>query len=316
MAPGKPVHSIKIRVPRHNAQKIGAKLNGEVESQAREQDIRTDTYQPNSESAAALNQAIESASEWNSMLITARAERGPQWDMGTQQFLVDEYSDLYYDSTPLFEAIKKQTDMENAEEQKQHQQQQQQHQQAQQAHRERERERERERDLHLQNVQQMNMVHESPQRPYGSGQYGGGYPSSPGMAQNMGGNMRGGPYAGGGAPFNPGNVPQPGFYNNSPMGHGPPPQSPARMGMGGMPMDSPMRMGMGGMGGGGMGMGGMGMAPGPDLSHMGMQQGMGMNTRGGMPGGMPGGMMGPPNPSRRVTRGSMYDDAPYNPALG
>ncbi|KAJ6576426.1 hypothetical protein DFH09DRAFT_359992 [Mycena vulgaris] len=134
MAPGKPVHSIKIRVPRHNAQKIGAKLSGEVESQARAQDIRTDTYQPNSESAAALNQAIESASEWNSMLITARAERGPQWDMGTQQFalpqsqplgvltsrlqrfLVDEYSELYYDSTPLFEAIKKQTDLENAEE--------------------------------------------------------------------------------------------------------------------------------------------------------------------------------------------------------
>jgi hypothetical protein len=58
MAPGKPVHSIKIRVSRHNAQKIGAKLNGEVESQARAQDVRTDTYQPNSESAAALNQAI------------------------------------------------------------------------------------------------------------------------------------------------------------------------------------------------------------------------------------------------------------------
>jgi hypothetical protein len=58
MAPGKRVHPIKIRVPRHNAQKIGSKLSGEVESQARAQDLRADTYQPNSESAAALNQAI------------------------------------------------------------------------------------------------------------------------------------------------------------------------------------------------------------------------------------------------------------------
>ncbi|KAF7330536.1 hypothetical protein MVEN_02493300 [Mycena venus] len=302
MARGKPVNALSVRVPRHNAQKIGAKLNGEVEAQARGQNVKIDTYQPNSESAAALNLAIESASEWNSMLITARAERGPQWDMGTQQFLVDEYSDLYYDSTPLFEAIKKQAELENAEEQKQHQQAQQQHEQAKQAHLERAREREREHQLQLQNVQQMAMLDHppSPQRQYSSGPYP-GY-GSPGMAPNMG-NMRG-PYAGGGAPFNPGNGPQPGYYNNSPMGGHGPPQSPARM-MGGM--DSPMRMGMG-MGGGGM----MGMAPGPDLSHMGMQQGM-MNRGGGMPGGM----MAPPNPAR-VTRGSMsrYDDAPYNPALG
>lgn len=255
------------------------------------------------------------------MLITARAERGPQWDMGTQQFvfsilfcfcthprrfLVDEYSDLYYDSTPLFEAVKKQAELENAEEQKQHQQAQQQHEQAKQAHLERAREREREHQLQLQNVQQMAMLDHPPspqQRQYSSAPYP-GYAGSPGMPPNMG-NMRGGPYAGGGAPFTPSNGPQPGYYNNSPMGGHGPPQSPAGMMRG---MDSPMRMGMG-MGGGGM----MGMPPGPDLSHMGMQQGM--MTRGG--GGMPGGMMAPPNPARRVTRGSsMYDDASYNPSLG
>jgi hypothetical protein len=58
MAPGKPVKPIKIRVARHNAQKMGMKLNHEVESQARSQNIRTDTYQSNSESAAALAQAV------------------------------------------------------------------------------------------------------------------------------------------------------------------------------------------------------------------------------------------------------------------
>lgn len=57
-APKRRSEAIKIRVPRHNAQKIGAKLDAEVRSQARTQDIRADTYQPNSESAAALNQAI------------------------------------------------------------------------------------------------------------------------------------------------------------------------------------------------------------------------------------------------------------------
>ncbi|KAK7033088.1 hypothetical protein R3P38DRAFT_2920634 [Favolaschia claudopus] len=290
MAPGKVVHPIKIRVPRHNAQKIGAKLTSQVEAQARAQDVRTDTYQPNSESAAALNQAIESASEWNSMLITARAERGPQWDIGTQQFLVDEYSDLYYDSTPLFDAVKKQADVENAEERKQHQQAQEQHEQAKQAHLERAREREREHQLQLQNVQQMAMLDHPPSpRPYNSGPYTTPYGSSPGMPQNMG-SMRS-PYAGGGAPFNPGNGPQPGYYNNSPMG----PQSPARMGG----MDSRMGMGMGG--------GMMGMAPGPpNFGHMGMQPNM-MNRGGGMPEGM----MTPRRP-----RGSSFDEAAYNPTMG
>ncbi|KZP23828.1 hypothetical protein FIBSPDRAFT_857983 [Athelia psychrophila] len=54
-----------------------------------------------------LTQAMDSASEWNSLLMTARAERGPQWDVGTQQFLVDHGSDLYYDATPLLEVQQK-----------------------------------------------------------------------------------------------------------------------------------------------------------------------------------------------------------------
>lgn len=63
----------------------------------------------------------ESASEWNSLLLTARSQRGPQWDVATQQyvlrlyplsallnlycfssrFLVDRDSHLYFDHTPL-----------------------------------------------------------------------------------------------------------------------------------------------------------------------------------------------------------------------
>lgn len=97
MAPGKPVGTIKIRVPRHNAHRIGVKLDAEVRSQAEAENIRVETYQPDQESLAQAVVCIqplyieiisdyfqESASDWNSLLMTARAERGPQWDIGTQ----------------------------------------------------------------------------------------------------------------------------------------------------------------------------------------------------------------------------------------
>ncbi|KAJ3988939.1 hypothetical protein F5890DRAFT_1402002 [Lentinula detonsa] len=109
MAPGKPVGVIKVQVPRHNAQRIGAKLTAEVETQADSAGIRTDVGQSSHE----MTQAIESASEWNSLLLTARAGRGPQWDVGTQQFHVEEYSDLYYDPTLIREAAQKQFEEEN-----------------------------------------------------------------------------------------------------------------------------------------------------------------------------------------------------------
>ncbi|KDQ24822.1 hypothetical protein PLEOSDRAFT_52272 [Pleurotus ostreatus PC15] len=111
MAPGRPVGTVKVRVPRHNAQRLGAKLGAQVKAVAKAEAIVADTYQPTHDSVA-LAQAVESASEWNSMLITARAQRGPQWDIGTQQFLVDDGSDLYYDPTPILEAVKKLTEDE------------------------------------------------------------------------------------------------------------------------------------------------------------------------------------------------------------
>lgn len=86
MSPSKPTKDIKVQVPRHNSQRLGPAVTAEVESLAHQQhtlvDVRQTAYDPTS----ALAQAIDSASEWNSLLMTARAERGPQWDIGTQQY--------------------------------------------------------------------------------------------------------------------------------------------------------------------------------------------------------------------------------------
>lgn len=54
MAPTKAVKNIKVKVPRHNAQRINAKLCVEVKNQAKTQGILVDTVQPSSK----LSQAI------------------------------------------------------------------------------------------------------------------------------------------------------------------------------------------------------------------------------------------------------------------
>jgi len=100
MAPCKPAGVIKVNVPRLNSIQIGPSLTSEVGAVAKEQHVNVairDTIEPSS----TLALAIENASEWNSLLMTARAERGPQWDIGTQQFMVDEGSELYYNPSPL-----------------------------------------------------------------------------------------------------------------------------------------------------------------------------------------------------------------------
>ncbi|KAI0367753.1 hypothetical protein BV20DRAFT_1023743 [Pilatotrama ljubarskyi] len=102
----KPHRDLKVKVPRHNSQRIGPVLTSHVEAVAHSERIRVDVRQTALERESALAQAIDSASEWNSLLLTARAARGPQWDVGTQQWLVDEHSDLYYDPTPLLDYMK------------------------------------------------------------------------------------------------------------------------------------------------------------------------------------------------------------------
>ncbi|EIW57540.1 uncharacterized protein TRAVEDRAFT_48578 [Trametes versicolor FP-101664 SS1] len=99
----KPERVLKVRVPRHNSQRIGPVLTSHVETVAHNERTRADVRQTALEPTSALAQAIESASDWNSLLLTARAARGPQWDVGTQQWFVDERSELYYDPTPLLE---------------------------------------------------------------------------------------------------------------------------------------------------------------------------------------------------------------------
>ncbi|KAL4063554.1 hypothetical protein V8B97DRAFT_2011583 [Scleroderma yunnanense] len=114
MARGKPSKPVVVRVPRHGSQRIGASLTAAVNAVVHKDNKNLKSksrirYKHNSNPpSGTLAQAIESASDWNSLLLTARAERGPQWDVGTQQFQVDFGSNLYYDSTPLNEAVRQQ----------------------------------------------------------------------------------------------------------------------------------------------------------------------------------------------------------------
>ncbi|EJD06695.1 uncharacterized protein FOMMEDRAFT_138552 [Fomitiporia mediterranea MF3/22] len=106
MAPCKPSKSIKIRVPRHNAQRLGPSLTSTVRKVANREKTLVQLMPPVQEQPGSSGVPLENASEWNSLLLSARAQRGPFWDMSTQQFLVEKESDLYYDPSPLLEATR------------------------------------------------------------------------------------------------------------------------------------------------------------------------------------------------------------------
>ncbi|TDL16571.1 hypothetical protein BD410DRAFT_816706 [Rickenella mellea] len=115
MSPCKPAGTLRIRVPRQNAQRLGPAVTAEVQTLARDEGILVQLPPPVQEQPNSAGPTSENASEWNSLLTTARADRGPQWDVGTQQFLVENESELYFDPTVLLEAAHRAKEAEREE---------------------------------------------------------------------------------------------------------------------------------------------------------------------------------------------------------
>ncbi|CAE6395993.1 unnamed protein product [Rhizoctonia solani] len=100
MARGQPTTPVVVTVPRHASALISGDLVTEIKQLA-ESEGKQFANDHGGSSQSARSKAAVQASEWNSLLISARASRGPQWDVGLQQYLVDKDSSLYFDPTPL-----------------------------------------------------------------------------------------------------------------------------------------------------------------------------------------------------------------------
>ncbi|CCO36753.1 Protein fat-free homolog [Rhizoctonia solani AG-1 IB] len=100
MARGQPTTPVVITVPRHASALASGDLLTEIKQLA-ESEGKHFANDHGGSRQGARSKAATQASEWNSLLISARASRGPQWDVGLQQYLVDKDSNLYYDPTPL-----------------------------------------------------------------------------------------------------------------------------------------------------------------------------------------------------------------------
>ncbi|QRW18494.1 hypothetical protein RhiXN_03418 [Rhizoctonia solani] len=93
-------HTCSSYSPRHASALISGDLVTEIKQLA-ESEGKQFANDHGGSSQSARSKAAVQASEWNSLLISARASRGPQWDVGLQQYLVDKDSSLYFDPTPL-----------------------------------------------------------------------------------------------------------------------------------------------------------------------------------------------------------------------
>ncbi|GJJ08225.1 hypothetical protein Clacol_002434 [Clathrus columnatus] len=96
--------SVIIRAPRHASRHLKPALIAEIRKLAKKKKLKVDgldVRNPVIDPTHLLGIGCDNASEWNSLLITARAERGPQWDVATQRFMVDYGSTLYFDPSPL-----------------------------------------------------------------------------------------------------------------------------------------------------------------------------------------------------------------------
>ncbi|KAG9114456.1 hypothetical protein FRC07_007632 [Ceratobasidium sp. 392] len=97
---GTQANPVILTVPRHASAAASEELINEVKKLAAEEG-KNFVNDFGGGPQTARSRAMAQASEWNSLLISARAARGPQWDVGIQQYLVDKESDLYYNPTPL-----------------------------------------------------------------------------------------------------------------------------------------------------------------------------------------------------------------------
>ncbi|KAF8514534.1 hypothetical protein BU17DRAFT_68310 [Hysterangium stoloniferum] len=102
--PSRATPNIVVRTPRYASKRLRLSLVNEIRKIAKQRGIHVDGIDTRNlavDPTHPLGTASDNASEWNSLLVGARAERGPQWDVSTQRFMVDCGSRLFFDPSPL-----------------------------------------------------------------------------------------------------------------------------------------------------------------------------------------------------------------------
>ncbi|KAH7103813.1 hypothetical protein BKA62DRAFT_694755 [Auriculariales sp. MPI-PUGE-AT-0066] len=95
---------IVVTVSRHGSEPISRRLLEHIKQEAatHSKRLQVDRNSLFADQSGLHVGCAEDASRWNTLLLAARADRGPQWDVGTQLWQVDKDSKLYYDATPLY----------------------------------------------------------------------------------------------------------------------------------------------------------------------------------------------------------------------